>query len=123
VRESDEIHIVAAGNDDTNIKIRNGTLDIKVFIETRGNFERWRPRTKCEFPIASAALAGEVLRQLGVAVPRLSRESYTLNQFLAEVVLPHRELAAAAVRDGQLRCRTSGGFGAGLSRSMAMRGP
>jgi hypothetical protein len=48
VRESDEIYIVAAGNDDTNIKIRDGTLDVKVLIETRGDFERWRPRTKCE---------------------------------------------------------------------------
>jgi hypothetical protein len=48
-------------------------------------------------PIAAAALAGDVLPQLGVAVPRLSRESYTLDQFLAVVVLPHRELAAAAV--------------------------
>jgi len=97
VRESDEIYIVAAGNDGTNTKIRDGVLDIKELIETRGDLERWRPRTKREFPLTAAALEGEVLPQLGVAVPRFSREPYTLDQFLAEVVLPHRELAAAAV--------------------------
>jgi hypothetical protein len=97
VHESDEIYIVAAGNDGTNTKIRGGNLDIKVLTEKRGDLERWRPQTKCEFPVAAAALGGEVLPQLGVAVPRLSRESYALDQFLAELVLPHWQLAAAAV--------------------------
>ena len=50
ISESEEFYIVAFANNDTNIKIRDGILDIKELIETRGDLERWVPRTKCEFP-------------------------------------------------------------------------
>jgi hypothetical protein len=88
--ESEELYIVAADSDDTNTKIRDGTLDIKVLIETCGDLERWRPRTKYEFPLTAAMLEDEVLPQLGVAMPQLSRDKYALEDFLEELVLPHR---------------------------------
>jgi hypothetical protein len=97
IRESEELYIVAAANDDINIKIRDGSLDIKTRIETRGDLERWAPRATCAFPLTRATLEGEVLPWLSVALPQPSRETYDLDRFLEEIVLPQPELAVAAV--------------------------
>ena len=97
ISESEEFYVVASANNDTNIKIRDGILDIKELIETRGDLERWFPRTKYEFPLTAATLEGEVLSQLGVALPQRSRDTYAVDQLLEEIVLPQRELAVAAV--------------------------
>ncbi len=97
ISESEEFYIVASVNNDTNIKIRDGILDIKELIETRGDLERWFPRTKCEFPLTAATLEGEMLPQLGVALPQRSRDTYALDQLLEEIVLPQQDLTVAAV--------------------------
>jgi hypothetical protein len=97
ISETEELYIVASANNDTGIKIRDGMLDIKELIETRGDLERWFPRTKREFPLTAATLEGEVLPQLGVALPQGSRDTYALDQFLEEIVLRQGDLAVAAV--------------------------
>jgi len=97
ISENEEFYIVASAYNNTNIKIRDGLLDIKELIEMHGDLERWFPRTKCEFPLTAATLEGEVLPHLGVALPQRSRDTYALDQFLEEIVLPQRELAVAAV--------------------------
>lgn len=97
VRESDEIYIVAADSDDTNVKIRDGALEIKALIEKRDGLEQWQPLSKIAFPLTAAALRDEVLPQLGAAVPSLARETYSVDAFLAEIVAPHPGPAAAQV--------------------------
>jgi len=97
ISESEDIYIVAADREGTNTKIRDDVLDIKERIETCSDLERWFPRTKCAFPLAAVTLEGEVLPHIGVAMPQRSRETYSVHQFLDEIVLPQRALAVAAV--------------------------
>ncbi len=88
VRESDELYIVSTANDETNVKIRHGLLDIKTLAERRQGLERWRPEPKRPFPLAAAVLRDEIMPALGVAPPRLEREAYGLEALLDEVVGP-----------------------------------
>lgn len=97
IRESDEIYVATATKNDTNIKIRDGLLDIKELIETRGDLERWLPRVKCKFPVTKEMLEGDVLPRLGVALSPLRRSTYTLDQLLEDVVLPEQKITVAAV--------------------------
>ena len=98
VRESDELYIVSAANDETNVKIRHELLDIKVLVERQRGLERWQPQMKQPFPLAAAALRDEVMPALGVAPPpRLEREAYDLEALLDEVVRPLPALDAVQV--------------------------
>ncbi len=97
IRESDEVYIVSAGNDENNTKIRDAKMDIKVFVEERDGLEQWRPRMKGGFPMAAEALVADVFPAFGVAMPALDRDEYTLDQYLDGIIRPHRDLVAVAV--------------------------
>ena len=97
IRESNEIYVVSLANNDTNIKIRDDDLELKSLIKKQDNLEQWYPRTNRVFPLTAATLEEELFRPCKVAMPSLSLESYSLHQFLNEIVLPHEELSAAAV--------------------------
>ncbi len=97
IRESEEIYIATAAKDDTNIKIRDGFLDIKELIETRGDLERWRPRVQYKLPVTKEMLEGDVLPGLGIALSPLRCSTYALDQLLEEVVLPAPKMAVASV--------------------------
>ena len=89
--DSDELYFLSPTAE--NVKVRSGVLDIKVRREVDNvGLERWEPLVKEPFPLqrASVAMAFENLRQ---PVPGLSREAYTLDQFLSEAIAP-----AAAIR-------------------------
>ncbi|HKD95420.1 MAG TPA: hypothetical protein VKB43_12000, partial [Gaiellaceae bacterium] len=58
--------------------------------------EQWRPVLKSSFPLAAADVA-TVLDALGVPGTELARETYTLEQLVAELVHPHPALADVAV--------------------------
>lgn len=97
IRESQEIYIVSAGNNDNNTKIRDRLMDIKVFVQERQGLEQWNPRMKGEFPIAAQILRDEVFPAFGVDMPALRRDAYTLEQYLDEVIRPHPQLVAVRV--------------------------
>ncbi len=97
IRESDEVYIVSAGNDENNTKIRDAKMDIKVRVGERDGLEQWRPRMKGAFPMAAEALVAEVFPAFGVAMPDLDRDEYTLDQYLDGIIRPHRDLVAVAV--------------------------
>jgi hypothetical protein len=97
IRESDEIYIVSAANDGSNIKIRDAQLDIKVLVQERDGLEQWEPRMKGAFPMSAETLAEQVFPALGVALPALDRAEYALDQCLDEVIRPCRELVAVSV--------------------------
>ena len=97
IRESTEIYIVSAGNNENNTKIRDKLMDIKVFITEREGLEQWNPRMKGEFPMKAAALEADVFPAFGVEMPALERDEYTLSQYLDEVILPHDRLSAVRV--------------------------
>lgn len=97
IRESAETYIVSAGNSRNNTKIRDSKMDIKVLVDERKGLEQWNPRMKGEFPMSAATLVDEVFPAFEVEMPPLARDSYTLDQFLAEVIRPHPGLAAVNV--------------------------
>jgi hypothetical protein len=97
IRDSSEIYLISAANSENNTKIRDGKMDIKVFVEKREGLEQWNPRMKGEFPMKAETLGKEVFPAFGVAEPRFSRETYTLDQYLDEIILPHPQLTAVQV--------------------------
>src|SRR5512137_2976844 len=66
IRESSEIYIISAANSENNTKIRDGKMDIKVFVEKREGLEQWNPRMKGEFPMKTETLRKEVFPAFGV---------------------------------------------------------
>ena len=51
IRESDEVYIVSGSCWDTNLKIRDGKLDIKILVQERYGLEQWVPKAKVVFPV------------------------------------------------------------------------
>ncbi len=95
-RHSEEIYIVSATNDVNNTKIRNGKMDIKTFIQEKEGLEQWNPLMKGEFPISKTVLENEVFLAFQVDMPELSKDTYTLDEFIA-MVKEHKDLKAVRV--------------------------
>jgi exopolyphosphatase/guanosine-5'-triphosphate,3'-diphosphate pyrophosphatase len=95
--ESRDAYLVSRAAADANPKFRNDLLDVKVLRRVEDGFEQWDVACKAEFPIAGSVLSSEVLPLLGVAVPPLSRDVYTAEQLLDEVVGPHPDLQVVTV--------------------------
>jgi hypothetical protein len=97
IRESGEIYIVSAGNNENNTKIRDKLMDIKVFVTEKEGLQQWNPRMKGEFPMKASMLVEDVFPAFGVEMPTLKRDEYTLDQYLDEVIAPHPQLAPVNV--------------------------
>lgn len=79
------------------MKIRDDLMDVKRLEAVDGHgLEQWRPILKGSFPLAAADVA-VVLEALGVPGPELTRDTYTLEQLVSELVLPEPALADVAV--------------------------
>ena len=96
-RESSEIYILSAANDEHNIKIRYDTLDIKVFVKEEQGLQQWQPKMKAEFPAKMAIIRDEIFPALNVTVPELKRPAYSLVQFLDDIIKPHQNVWLAQV--------------------------
>jgi len=97
IRESAEIYIMSAGNNENNTKIRDRFMDIKVFVTEKKGLEQWNPLMKGEFPMKTSMIKDEVFPAFGVALPDFKRDEYTLDQFLSELVGPHPDLTAVNI--------------------------
>ena len=95
--ESSDIYILSPRNNENNVKIRYDTLDIKVLIKEEKGLQQWRPRMKADFPMQMEIIRDEVFTALATAVPEFNRSEYTLEQFLADIMMPHPELVLARV--------------------------
>ncbi len=85
MQESDEAYLLSEESD-ASVKVRDGLMDVKRLEAVDGNgIEQWRPVLKASFPLGAADVA-VVLDALGVPGPELTRDTYTLEQLLAEVV-------------------------------------
>lgn len=98
IRESAEIYIISVANSENNTKIRDGKMDIKVFIEKKEGLEQWNPRMKGEFPMKVDILRSEVFPAFGAAEPDYGRQEYSLKQYLDEIIFPHPQLTAVHVQ-------------------------
>ena len=74
IRESSEIYIISAGNDQNNTKIRDGKMDIKVLVNQDRGLEQWNPRMKGQFPMKTEVLQTEVFPAFGVDMPQFDPE-------------------------------------------------
>jgi hypothetical protein len=96
-RESREVYLMSAGNNENNTKVRGGLMDIKTRLQSDRGLEQWEPRMKAAFPLAQHVIRNEVFAAFGVVVPELKREAYSLKHYLDEVIEPHAQLAAVSV--------------------------
>ncbi len=95
-RESDEIYIMSRANDENNMKIRDGKMDIKTFVTEKQGLEQWNPLMKGEFPLPAAMLTDEVFPAFQVTPPALDQDTYSRDEFLA-MIAAHPELQAVKV--------------------------
>ncbi|MBE0678748.1 MAG: hypothetical protein IH592_08280 [Bacteroidales bacterium] len=95
-RYSDEIYILSRTNDINNTKIRDGKMDIKTFVQAVDGLEQWNPLMKGEFPIKASVLNNEVFPAFQVKMPELTKDEYTLEEFL-KMIYDHPDLAAVKV--------------------------
>ncbi len=116
VQESDEVYLLSGAGD--NVKVRDELMDIKVLREVNADgLEQWTPVMKAGFPLP-AAEATKVLESLHLPVPLLSRTSFTLDQFLAELAAPGGPIRVVKVHKRRTRY-TVGGCMAELSDVVA----
>lgn len=97
IRESSEIYIVSAANNENNTKIRDRKMDIKELVEQKQGLERWNPRMKAEFPMKLEVIQNQVFPAFSVEEPEFKRAEYTLRQYLNEIIMPHPQLLAVQV--------------------------
>jgi hypothetical protein len=95
-RYSDEIYILSRTNDINNTKVRDGKMDIKTYIQTVDGMEQWNPLMKGEFPIQASVLKNEVFPAFKVAMPELTKEVYTFDEFM-DMIHANPDLAAVKV--------------------------
>ena len=95
-RHSTETYIVSRTNDVNNTKIRDGKMDIKTFVQSVDGLEQWNPLMKGEFPISREVLEKEVFPAFMVEMPKLTKDTYTYDEFIA-MVKANPDLAAVRV--------------------------
>ena len=96
VRHSTEVYVLSAQSMN-NTKVRDGLMDIKTLKAVDDHaLEQWNPILKAEFPLGADTLA-KIFAAFGVQLPTLARETYTFDQYLAELIRPHADLAAVDV--------------------------
>ena len=106
-QESDEIYVLSQERD-VSVKVRDGLMDVKVLEAVNDDgLEQWRPVLKSSFPLGAADVA-TLLSALGVSGPETTRETYTLDQVLDEIVGPNESLAAVDVHKRRAYYRIGG---------------
>lgn len=81
-----------------NAKIRDGLMDLKWRKQVdRFGLELWDPVMKSTFPCDAETIL-QLFGGWGIPVPALERESYALEELLADVIAPHPDLQAVEVR-------------------------
>ena len=107
VQESDEVYLVSTESD-ASVKVRDGLMDVKHLEDVNEDgLEQWIPVMKATFPLPAAEV-GSVLAALGVAVPPLSRSTYSLDELVDEVVRPNANLLAVPVHKRRERYTLGG---------------
>ncbi len=96
-RTMQSVYILAAGNPDHNVKIRNGVMDIKILQDEYKGLELWNPFLVGAFPLKQEVIKSVVFPSLGVSCPEMDNEEYPLNSFLRELIAVDPDLSVAWV--------------------------
>jgi exopolyphosphatase / guanosine-5'-triphosphate,3'-diphosphate pyrophosphatase len=106
IQESDELYFVSRSG--ANVKVRGDLLDIKVLEDVDANgLEQWMPVMKVAFPLSRADTAATV-DAMGIVGVDLDRDSYSLEQFVEELVEPHPAVRVAPVHKRRVRYTVGG---------------
>ncbi|MBL0125418.1 MAG: hypothetical protein IPP88_23060 [Betaproteobacteria bacterium] len=90
-----ETYFLSVNTNDSNVKVRDGLLDIKTKVgETPDGYEIFQPRGKFQFPVKRDDLA-QILSHLKVNIA-LDQESYSIDAFI-EMARKHPELCPVTV--------------------------
>jgi exopolyphosphatase/guanosine-5'-triphosphate,3'-diphosphate pyrophosphatase len=99
--QGDERYLLTTDGD--NVKIRDELLDIKVLreVDERG-LERWEPSLKAGFPLDARTLVAtfDALRR---PLPVLSRDEYSQEQLLSELIEPTDSIRISHVHKRRAR--------------------
>ena len=96
------------GDEAVNVKIRFDLLDVKSLVDVdEHGLELWAPKLKTEFPISASDVAA-VHDIWGRPTPRLDRDSYTMRQFVDELIAPDPDLGIAEIRKRRVRYSVDG---------------
>jgi len=106
VQESDEIYFL--GGADAIVKVRDDLMDVKVLREVDANgLQRWEPVMKQGFPLP-AADAAKVFELSSLTAPKLTRDAYTLAQFVDELAVSGGALRPVKVHKRRVRYTVGG---------------
>ena len=94
---AEEAYLLPLGLGGRDIKIRGQALEIKDLVAQRADMQLWRDAARLPFPIPSAAVERELILRLALGQP-LSRERYTAEQILGELVGPRHNVAVVRLR-------------------------
>jgi exopolyphosphatase/guanosine-5'-triphosphate,3'-diphosphate pyrophosphatase len=101
IQESDELYLLSGAGD--NVKVRDDLMDIKVLKEVNPDgLEQWTPVMKVGFPLTQTDVR-RVFEALRRPAPGLPRDSYTLQQFTDELVVPADGLRTVPVHKRRVR--------------------
>ena len=96
VRKSGEVYILSKQSMN-NTKVRDDLMDIKTLkAVNQDKLEQWNPILKATFPLGPDVLPG-VFAALGVPLPPLQRDAYSLRQYIDDLILPRPELRVVQV--------------------------
>lgn len=80
---SREAYIVSRLNTESNVKIRDGRLDVKGLLGRLGVLEQWQPVLSAELPVAADVIENVVVPALGLDVDIAKDEPFTQSALLA----------------------------------------
>ena len=104
--ESGEIYLLSDA--DTNVKVRDGLMDIKVLREVSDEgLQRWEPVMKQGFPLGTGDVA-RVFEMLEVPSPEIARDDYSFDELLSELVEPHAAITVVHVEKHRTRYDVGG---------------
>ena len=96
-REMDSIYILTPYKKKSNIKIRQGVMDIKHLEKEHECLQQWNPFLVGSFPLAADVIKSIVFPALGIVCPVFERKKYTLKQFVEEVISIDPDITVAYV--------------------------
>ena len=96
-REMDSIYILTPYKKKSNVKIRQGVMDIKHLEQEHECLQQWNPFLVGSFPLAADVIKSVVFPALGIVCPVFERKKYTLKQFVEEVISIDPDITVAYV--------------------------
>lgn len=104
-----EIYIVTRLNADSNVKLREGRLDLKILKAHSGILELWEPVLSAELPVSVQTFKNQVVAHLGVEFG-MSDHSRLSESELHEFVDTNPALAWLPIHKKRVRFKTPPGW-------------